>query len=352
MGYQFIVAEAGNPVHREAILDLWRRNFRLDCNDCYDWLYVDNPAGATITLLITLADQDKIIGSASVMRRDFVLGGEIHHGGLAILFSVDPEYRVFGPALQLQRAVIEQAWEQGLEFIVGFPNKSAQSITRRVGYEPLGEKRRFTQLIWSKEKLREKLPKAFPGWLIAGGSYVLDAGLLLRNTMVGGASSRTKLVTGGKPDEKWQQLWEKIAANPGFKGDLGMDYVRWRYLECPYRDYRISQLFGLQGDLLAYLIFSLKDGLVLVEEFRFSDEKWVPELFAKFWREMRSRGVKAINAGLVFNGNTKHMMAKAGFLSRPMDRDGVILAPGEHSIRWKKLLQKGDWYIPDGELDL
>jgi len=353
MGYRFVVAEPNNSVHRDAVLGLWQRNFRLiNSYDCYEWLYAANPAGQTITVLAILEDQDRIIGCASIMRRDFVLEGDVYHGGVAILFSVDPEFRVFGPALQLQRVTVEQAWKQGLEFIVGFPNRSAWNITRRVGYERMGKKARFTHIVRSNNKLREKLPNIFPNWLINSGSYVLDAGLLLRNRIAGGASSRTELVIGGELARDWQELWKKISANPDFKGDLGEGYVQWRYLCCPYRDYRISQLFDPQGKLLAYLIFSSKENLVLIEEFRFSDQRWMHELFAKFWREMRSQGVEAINAGLVFNGKIIDLMLKAGYLPRPMDRDGVIFISKNTSVDWEMVLQERDWYIPDGELDL
>lgn len=352
MAYQFIVAEPGNSIHKVAILGLWRRNLRLVCNDRYDWLYANNPAGGTITLLAVHEGRDRIVGCASIMRRDFVLDGKIYHAGLAIDFVVDAEFRVFGPALLLQRSLMEQAWEQGLEFIIGFPNKAAQGVVRRVGYERMGKKARFTQIVRSNKKLRDKLPAIFPNWLIAGSSRILDAGLLLRNTMAGGVSSRTELVIGGEIAREWRELWEKIAASSGFTGDLGDDYVQWRYRRCPYQDYRISQLIDPQGKLLAYLIFSLHDNLVLIEEFRFSDQEWVPELFAKFWREMRNQGVEAINTGLVFNGEITDLMRKAGFLPRAMDRDGVILVSKKTSVDWKTILQEYDWYIPDGGLDL
>jgi hypothetical protein len=352
VSYKAILADVENPVHREAILGLWERNLRLTCDDRYDWLYADNPAGCTITQLAVQEEQDRIVGCASIMRRDFVINGKVHPAGVAIDFAVDSDFRVFGPALLLQRTLVEQAWAQGLEFVVGFPNHAAQAVVKRVGYEPLGEKARFSQVIRSRSKLREALPGVFPNWLVTAAGSVLDAGLVLRNTLSGGSAFGKVLSIDDELDESWQRLWEKNTEKPGVWGDHGLNYLRWRYVHCPYRDYRFFQLSDKQGALLAYLVFSLKDDMALIEDFRFSDETWVPELFNKFWREMHGLGVAAINTGLIFNGRIKSMMLKAGFLLRPLDRGGVVLSSPECSIDLTTLMTHGDWYITDGEIDL
>lgn len=352
MSYKVVLADVDNPVHREAILGLWKRNLRLVCDDRYDWLYADNPAGHTITLLAVQEEHHRIVGCASIMRRDFVINGKIHHAGVAIDFAVDSAFRVFGPALLLQRMLVKQAWAQGLEFLVGFPNQAAQAVVKRVGYEPLGEKARFSQVIRSRNKLREALPAVFPNWLVTVAGYVLDVGLVLRHAISGGSASGKVLAMDDELDGSWQRLWIKNTAKPGVWGNHGLNYLRWRYLHCPYRDYHIFKLSDEQEELLAYLIFSFKDDMVLIEDFRFSDEEWMSELFSKFWREMRDFGISAINTGLIFNGSIKSMMLKAGFLPRPLDRGGVVLSSPDSSIDWKTLISQGNWFITDGEIDL
>ncbi len=352
VSYKAILADVDSHVHRDAILGLWKRNLHLICDDRYDWLYSDNPAGPTITLLAVQEEQDRIVGCASIMRRDFVINGKLYPAGVAIDFAVDSEFRVFGPALLLQRTLVEQAWAQGLEFVVGFPNHAAQAVVKRVGYESLGEKARFSQVIRSRSKLREALPRVFPDWLVTAAGRVLDTGLVLRNSLSGGSAIAKVLSRDDELDESWQRLWEKNMEKQGIWGNHGLSYLRWRYVHCPYRDYRFFQLSDKQGELLAYLIFSLKDDMALIEDFRFSDEAWVPELFNKFWSEMHGFGVAAINTGLIFHGGIKLMMTKAGFLLRPLDRGGVVLPSPECAIDLASLISHGDWYITDGEIDL
>lgn len=353
MGFKIILADKNNPDHTRAIQRLWDDNLHSIAEGRYEWLYQGNPAGETITCLAVHKETDTVVGIASAMRRNFYLNGSCYTAGVAIDFAIDAEHRVFGPALQLQRALVDQAWAQGLEFMLGFPNPASQGVVIRVGYERFGENLRFSQLIRTHSKLVSELnARHFPVWLARPAAAILDTGLVLRN-LLGSSSGTSKVFTSvDELDAQCQRMWKKNIAAEGFQGEHSADYISWRYMHCPSKDYRVFGLFDKKQDLVAYLVYVVGDELLVIDDMRYLDRKWVPSLFRQFWKAARSMDNLSISAALVVSGNIREMMVKSGFIPRPSDRWGAVLSNPASSRNWKEALSSGDWYITDGEVDL
>ncbi|WP_456406384.1 GNAT family N-acetyltransferase [Thiolapillus sp.] len=353
MSFKIILADQDEPDHVQAIQRLWDDNLHFVAEGRYAWLYQDNPAGNTLTCLAVHEETGEIIGTASAMCRNFYFKGEAFKAGIAVDFAIDAEYRVFGPALLLQRTLVEYAWEKGLDFMLGFPNKASQGIVRRVGYEQMGKSIRFSRLIRTRSKLTAMLRQRNLPKLLAGpAATILDAGLYLQNRISSPHGAVRIIGSESDLDDYWRDFWDSNSAIDAFQGDHGEDYICWRYLQCPYKDYRLFSLFEGQR-LVAFLVFSSRDdGLVLVDDFRFLEEKWVGPLFNHFWRKMRSSGNTVINVGLIIGAGMEQLMKDAGFMARPSERWGGILSNPEKSVDWRKVLAADSWYITDGEIDL
>jgi len=352
--FKIVLADKNNPDHICAIQRLWDNNLRFIGEGRFEWLYQNNPAGDTITCLAVVEKTGEIIGTASAMCRNFHFDGKTFKAGIAIDFAIDVEYRVFGPALLLQRTLVEQAWGQGLDFMLGFPNLASQGIVRRVGYERIGNSMRFSRLIRTRDKLTAVLrERGLPTLLAGPASVVLDAGLYLK-TRLSGSQGTARTIASEKEfgDYQWRAFQYGNIATHTFHGEYGEDFIRWRYLQCPYKDYQLFSLFDEQQPV-AFLVFSFSDnGLVLVDDFRYLEEKWLAPLFHHFWRKMHRNVHVAINVGLVVGENTEKLMTDAGFIARPSERWGGILSNPDISMDWRKILNEGGWYIADGEIDL
>ena len=237
--------------------------------------------------------------------------------------------------------------------MMGFPNLASQGILKRLGYERVGESVRFSLLMRTRSKFVIRLAdRHFPVWLARPASVALDIGLLLRNKLGGSAGTTHVLSSMDRLDDGWQQLWERNSASRFFQGKHDVDYIRWRYCQCPYKDYRLFELFDDGQNLVAFLIFSIRDDVVLVDDFRYVNEKWLPSLFNRFWKSMRPTGNVAINIGLLVTDSIKEIMTKAGFTARSSKRWGGILSNPDRPTEWKQVLDEGEWYITDGEIDL
>lgn len=353
MSFNIIVADQDDPDHAQAIQRLWDDNLRFVAEGRYGWLYGDNPAGKTLTCLAVHEEKNEIIGVASAMRRNFHYKGEIFKAGIAVDFAIDAEYRVFGPALLLQRNLVEHAWEYGLDFMLGFPNTASQGIVKRVGYGQIGKSIRFSRPIKTRTKLESMLrERSLPILMARPAAAVLDAGLSLQNRMNDLQGTARLMSSDGEISNCLRDFWDNNSTEEKFQGEHAEDYIHWRYLQCPYKDYQLFGLFDEQ-QLVAFLVFSFRnDGLVLVDDYRFLEEKWIVPLFNHFWRKMRNSGKAAINVGLVLGGKTEKLMKDAGFIARPSERWGGILSNPGKSMDWRAMLNEENWYITDGEIDL
>ena len=353
MNYKIVLADKNNAEHRQAIQRLWDNNLHYIGAGRFEWLYFNNPAGETITCLALTGDGGEVAGMASAMRRNFYLDGKCYTAVVAIDFAIDEEYRVFGPALQLQRSLAEFAWKQDVDLLMGFPNLAAQGILKRVGYRSIGESIRFTQLIRTHSKLVPRLnDRHLPTWLAGPLSAVLDVGLSLQNSL-SRSPGRSRVVSSiGDMHDQWQQLWESNCDSRFFQGKHDADYIDWRYVQCPYQDYRLFTLHDRKQNLVAFLVFSVRDNVVLIEDFRYQDEQWLSPLFTAFWKAMRPGGNVAINAGLLVSSQMKEKLVHCGFTTRPSRRWGGVLSNPDRQIEWEQVLNTGEWYITDGEIDL
>lgn len=357
MAFKIIRADPQNNIHRDAIERLWKNNLHtisLGFTERIDWLYSQNPVGDVITCLAVDQESSEIIGCASILPRTFVMGGDIRQAGIAVDFAVDSNYRVFGPSLALQRKLVEEAAAEDLAFVLAFPNPAAKGVFKRMGYEPMGSGSRFSLLVKSKDKLRDLVPVLLPNTLVGIAAGVLDGLLWMGNHLrFDTAKQRYYVKETGKLDASVDSLWNRVQTNTGFQGEHSLNYMRWRYEKCPYRDYRFFLMFSEDRQLLSYLVYYLNDDEVLIDDFQFMNERHIPALFGHFWREMRRKKAKVINIGVVNWGKTLcQQLRKAGFSLRETANCGVVMLYSDSGYDWQESLQHEDWYLTDGEIDL
>jgi len=117
-----------------------------------------NPSGAPLFVVGRDADGN-LTGTASLHPVPFAVAGEVTDGAVAGDFVVRDDLRGFGPALGLQRALLDAAAERGWSLAIGFPNAAARAVLRRVGYRDLAACLRFTRPIGRREHVTSLLPR-------------------------------------------------------------------------------------------------------------------------------------------------------------------------------------------------
>ncbi len=350
MAFQIIRADLDNEQHIAAIKALWNNNLTYISPGRLEWLYKENPAGRAYTWLALDDKEDSVVGCASVLPRKVMVDGTVRTMGIAVDFAIDAKYRVFGPALPLQRAISEQVWESGIELMFAFPNEASQGVFKRVGYQQIGESQRVAYLVRSADKFADRISFSI---LAKPAARVVDTLLMARSYYDRLTPGRkTGSLRTSEPDKRWQLFWERKAAAVAFGGVQDLANVTWRYAQCPYQQYQFFGLLDEDKQLAAYLVYSEDSGVALVDDIQYLEISQLRPLFARFWQQMRRGGSCSINLNIV----SSHAVAKALIAARLVRREtarwgGVLIGP-DAGVEWKKLLGEREWYLGNGEVDL
>jgi len=103
-----------------------------------EWFYERNPLSSPVTWLAVDTTTGEIVGCASILPRRIRFDGELLTAGLMSDFVVSPKHRTAGPALIMQRALLEQSHQHGFALIYGYPNEKALPIFKRIGVKVVG----------------------------------------------------------------------------------------------------------------------------------------------------------------------------------------------------------------------
>lgn len=109
----------------------------------YRWLYKSSYTRENLVTKLVY-HEDQLIGFGSLLVINL---GQLKIGSLVNLY-ISIEHRVLGPALMLQRALIE-AGHKGhrCDFLVAKPNKKALIVFKRLGYRDTGKMKRYVILV-------------------------------------------------------------------------------------------------------------------------------------------------------------------------------------------------------------
>ena len=354
--YAIRPADPNDRQDRAAIQRLWIDNLpyinSAILSDRFDWLYRKNPAGQTLTWFAVDIRNGAIVGCASVLPREMVVGGKLRRGGIAIDFVVDRMYRSFGIALQLQRVISTQVWELGIELMFGFPNDASRGVFQRIGYQRVGGSWRGAQLIKSYSKLRQH-NYSLPVAMIAGAG--MDLVCLSKNTLsLFREQEGMRGVLLDALDERWELFWNRTASDLLFAGAHDLNYLRWRYQLCPGESSRYFCLLDELDSLLGYLVFSRKGDVLMIDDIQVLEARFLRPLLARFWKEMRKTGAIVINVSVVGSTAAIDGLIRAGFVTRDTDGwAGMLTGPGV-DIDLPALLEKQNknWYMGNAEIDL
>jgi len=331
---------------REAILALWQRNLPEGTAARYDWLYANGRARSWIA-------RDKehgAIGAVGLMARDVDLFGEKHLVGQPIDLNVDRRNRLGGLALRLQRSVTAEVDQGRLSLIYGMPNPQSEPVLRRVGYEVIGPVQRWARPLRSHDYLHERLPG---GALGKAASLALDAALWLR-------SPESRYRRGRKYrvevtdcfDARFDRLWRRAAGQYRIIGRRSADYLTWRFHDAPGVVYRALCLGDRNDHLLAYLVYTCREGVAYVADFLHTDECHADAVLSEFVNLMRVQRAKAIVT--IFTGaqSVVRRLRRFGFRRRPSSWKIMIHADAIRlGIPRYKLLDMGNWFLTRADID-
>jgi GNAT superfamily N-acetyltransferase len=130
----------------------WLRQIKGFSDEHFDKYYRRNPLGRP-TFVVARDDAGALVGAAALHPTEMLVAGDVRRGAVAGDFAVAEQLRGLGPAVALQRRLLEHAADSNLEFSFGLPNAAARAVLRRVGYRDLGRFERLVRRLGTRERI-------------------------------------------------------------------------------------------------------------------------------------------------------------------------------------------------------
>lgn len=336
---------------KEHILPLIARNFSAASDDWYDWSFQQNPYGSNSSWLISTAVGD-VVGQTTLVPRQMRVGGKSITVGQAAYINVDQQHRTALAAMKLQRALVASVRETSLPFVYGV-TETAIPVMQRAGYQVIGAAGRWTRVLRSEYKLRDRIRSK---WLRKGAACVVDLGMRLMSAEVGyRRPEELEVCFDDVIDERFDRLWNTSGVPMCLFVERTRCMLQWRFQGEPNNRYKVMTVARSSGQLLAYLVYEIDscdaDGpRAGIHDFYFASFADLDVLLAEFCRHVRQQGVAAISVKYFGNRNVTAALKKFGFLPRPYDwKVLVFVNPGVDWFDANQLFCQDRWHLTDAE---
>ena len=144
---------------RDEILAIWQDHFGPPASQAakFDHFYRHCPFGPAFIQLLRHHPGGELAGVIGAGPRPMLWQGNTIRAAVVAHFAVHPQHRALGPALQLQRALIEAARGQ-VDLLYGLPRPNAVAVSRRAGFSVLGELTRHAKILRHGVYLQRRMP--------------------------------------------------------------------------------------------------------------------------------------------------------------------------------------------------
>lgn len=345
----YSVVEADLQKNREMILSIWKRNALAGSESRYSWIYLDNPTGPSAGWLVRNS-AGGVVGSTGLAIRKMKENGHSVLAGQAIDLVVDKGHRTVGPAIKLQKNLFSYIRQRGISFVFAFSNQRSEAVLLKAGYKVLGNFERWTIPLRAEYRVRKYIRF---GRAVKWVSTFIDGARKVfsnREDYKRPAGFKTEILK--TCDIRFDRLWEKASNRFDYIGDRSSTYLNWRFRQSPELEYRIFSLLGANGELLAYLVYSIKEGFASIADILFENQEALDALLPEFVSRMRLEGVSSVSVNYLGSDRVTGKFRKNGFYKRS-GKSKVLLYLNEDLIKdAAKILNKNRWHLTGGDKDV
>lgn len=310
-----------------------------------DWLFDQNPAGATLGWFLRTEPDGRTVGTGSLVPRVMRVDGASVVCARASLLAVDSTHRALGPAAMIARRGVVGAQEHGFPTVLGVAPPATIPIFTRCGYVRLGDYVRYAKPL-SLAPQFTRLTGVTRG---AGAASALPDLLLRlgsRDSWLSAGDGVVRTLT--EFDSRFDDLWSRAGASYGFTTARTSAFLRWRFTACP--DPRAFVVHGWLSPDLAELrgyAVSSTDGphAFLYDLFADADGDAMDRVLAAAIRWARSQRAQTLSIWIGASPRVVETLTRFGFRPRS---DGpkttAVLVAGYDAGVVKRISESG-WYI-------
>ena len=234
---------------RDEILSIWADHFGpLSMQGAkFDHFYRDGPFGPALIQLLRHQPDGELAGVIGAGPRPLLWQGKPIRAAVVAHFAVHPQHRALGPALQLQRALIEAARGR-VDLLYGLPRPNAVAVSRRAGFSVLGELTRHAKVLRHGAYLKRKLPAV----VAAPAGTVVDIFKQLPGRIADLPSSGLQWHWAPHADPRMDGLWRGSRHAAALTSVRKHAMLQWRFDNAPTDRARYLLVDDAKGDLQAW----------------------------------------------------------------------------------------------------
>ncbi len=341
------IRRADLTADRELIIDtLLRYLTPLSNARRYDWLYTENPHGHARAWIAVDDETNAIVGMAAAFPRLFYIGDSQETGWVLGDFCIHDKYRSLGPALQLQRACLEDVEAGATFFCYDFPTSTMMAVYKRLSIHPFSRMLRLAKPLRTDRQIRRIVRPALLARAISTAGNLVLAFSDRRGKDCGDIALS---LHEGACGEDFSLLAKTTGSRYGMCIQRSAEYLNWRYLENPL--YRFELMTARRnGALVGYAFYTQvgQDG-TLVDLFGVNDPTVITALADRVVAILRQRGVVTVSAPILESHPWVPWLRRLGF--RPRETSPVIFYAPHWSSSGDTGFEAAKWLLMSGDRD-
>jgi hypothetical protein len=259
MTTQYFVRKACLERDRQEILSVWDRN-KVNTHDPalhLDWAYKNNPAGQGPIFLLVHAPSQETVGSAGLILRRMKIGDSVRLVGRAAGFAVDKAHRSLGPAILLQKAVLDNMGQSNISLAYTLAPSKASPVFKRLDFSNLGIIKCRRKIISASSFVDNRF-QFLPRVARKSLSSLIELCIQMVSKETWNQMNTAKMIRVQSLDNRFDDLWSRAASNYSFTTERSSTFLQWRFSNNPkQRDFVCDALCTDKGTLRGYAIYYL-----------------------------------------------------------------------------------------------
>jgi len=343
-----IVETTGEKGYLQA-LDMWLQVFpnSAELKKKYPWYYVNKHFPSSLYLLKE-HEKPEVLGAIGLVSRHFNLFNKNQVVGLCSDFAINKNHQTASPALQLLKSLIKSSKDK-CDILLGFPNNNSILVMRRAGFHILDELPRYA-LVLKSEPYIEKLPLSIFKFLITIPlNFLIKFHFWLTRSFNFSDYQLTEIT---EIDGSFDKLWLKFSQNNNlYIGKRNSEYLNWRFISNPRRNFRIFALNHRKNhDLVGYAVIKISKEMhwYVYDFFTISNDTVLKCLLQKLIAKAIQE--KAVSLSLEFLGNHEvtNILSSLRFSKRNSDRKVIFYSVSNH-VDMDNLSNVDNWYLTSAD---
>ncbi len=312
------------------------------------WEFEEGPDGKALIYIVE--DKNKIIGHFADIPRRFSVQGEIVLGTLSLDLMVHPDYWRKGIFAAMGSYGAQRVKQENGLFLFAFPIRSETILGLiKIGWKEVVKLPVLVYPIRFRGVLNRYL-RFVPLSLLIGGAarffYFLLYGLKRRKEIEGVEIEKVGLL-----DEQFDGLWQKVSALYPVIGVRTRNYLDWRYLQHPTRNYVIYRA-KKNGEMRGYIVLRkvelLNFNSAVIVDLLALDDEILYELVGKGIEYSREEGVDLLGFMVPKPHPYYRSLRRGGFLQSFKAFHFLVYSHCKDQV----LFDPKGWYVTWGDTDV